>query len=69
MSTVVVSDTSCLIILDKIGHLPLLKASYEKVLVTPNIVCNMGRNANFSKNRCILVDKKLNRDVSHRIAK
>lgn len=38
MTTVVVSDTSCLIILEKIGHLSLLKESYEKVLVTPTVV-------------------------------
>ncbi len=38
MTTVVVSDTSCLIVLEKIRHLSLLKASYEKVLVTPIVV-------------------------------
>lgn len=35
--TVVISDTSCLIVLYKIGQLELLNQLYEKVVVTPEI--------------------------------
>ncbi len=35
--TVVISDTSCLIVLYKIGHLELLNQLYDKVVVTPEI--------------------------------
>jgi len=44
MSTVVISDTSCLIILDKIGQLSLLEVSYKKVVVTPTVAQEFGEN-------------------------
>jgi predicted nucleic acid-binding protein len=37
MSDVVVSDTSCLILLSKIGQLELLQALFEKILITPEV--------------------------------
>ena len=37
MEAVVVSDTSCLIVLSKIGHLDLLKSIYGSVIITPTI--------------------------------
>ncbi|MBK6997550.1 MAG: DUF3368 domain-containing protein [Saprospiraceae bacterium] len=37
METVIVSDTSCLIVLSKIGHLDLLKSLYGSVVITPTV--------------------------------
>ena len=37
MHNIVISDTSCLIILHKIGELDLLKKVYNSVLVTPEV--------------------------------
>ena len=37
MSDVVVSDTSCLILLSKIGQLELLHALFENILLTPEV--------------------------------
>jgi predicted nucleic acid-binding protein len=37
MERVVISDTACLIALDKIGHLSLLRSLYGSVLITPTI--------------------------------
>lgn len=44
METIIVSDTSCLIILEKIGHLSLLQASYGKVVVTPTVATEFGQH-------------------------
>lgn len=43
METVVISDTSCLIILDKIGQLSLLKAAYSQVFVTTTVATEFGQ--------------------------
>ena len=43
METVVISDTSCLIILDKVQQLALLKAAYSKVIVTPTVALEFGQ--------------------------
>ena len=43
METVVISDTSCLIILDKIGQLPLLKVAYSQVFVTATVAAEFGQ--------------------------
>jgi predicted nucleic acid-binding protein len=37
MSKIIISDTSCLIILDKIGQLDLLQQLFETVVITPEI--------------------------------
>lgn len=37
MQRIIVSDTSCLILLDKIGHLGLLKSIFGKITVTKEI--------------------------------
>lgn len=37
MPKIVISDTSCLVVLDKIGELPLLQKIYEEVITTPEI--------------------------------
>jgi predicted nucleic acid-binding protein len=37
MPEIVISDTSCLILLDKIGELDLLKKAYSSVLTTPEV--------------------------------
>ena len=42
MRKVVISDTSCLIILDKIGELDLLHKLYGKVFTTPQIAEEFG---------------------------
>lgn len=42
METAVISDTSCLVVLEKIGQLSLLKASYDQVLVTPIVAEEFG---------------------------
>ncbi|MCO6475174.1 MAG: hypothetical protein J5I94_01065 [Phaeodactylibacter sp.] len=42
MSEAVIADTSCLVLLDKIGHLELLKALFEEVVVTPEVVEEYG---------------------------
>ena len=42
MSTLVVTDTSCLIALDRIGHLSLLPALFD-VLAPPAVVAEFGR--------------------------
>jgi len=42
MSKVVISDTSCFIILSKINELELLHKVYENILITPEIVAEYG---------------------------
>ena len=42
MSEVVIADTSCLILLDKIGHLELLRSLFSEVVVTPEVVEEYG---------------------------
>ena len=42
MSKVVISDTSCFIILSKINELELLHKVYENILTTPEIVAEYG---------------------------
>ena len=37
MESVVISDTACLIALDKIGHLSLLRSLYGSIYITPTI--------------------------------
>ncbi len=41
-STVVITDTSCLIILDKIALLPVLRQLFDVVLTTPEIAAEYG---------------------------
>jgi predicted nucleic acid-binding protein len=43
MLSIVISDTSCLIVLDKINELPLLQKIYEEVITTPEIVTEFNR--------------------------
>ncbi|MCB9340632.1 MAG: DUF3368 domain-containing protein [Lewinellaceae bacterium] len=43
METVVISDTSCLIILDKIQQLSLLEAAYDSVIVTQIVADEFGQ--------------------------
>jgi len=42
MSKVVISDTSCFIILSKINELELLHKVYENILTTPEIAAEYG---------------------------
>ncbi len=42
MPKVIISDTSCLIILSKIGELNLLERTYGKVLTTPEVAAEYG---------------------------
>ena len=37
MHKIVISDTSCLIILDKIGYLSLLQSLYDTIVITPEV--------------------------------
>ncbi|WP_157543989.1 hypothetical protein [Mucilaginibacter paludis] len=41
-STVVITDTSCLIILEKIALLPVLHQLFDVVLTTPEIAAEYG---------------------------
>jgi predicted nucleic acid-binding protein len=43
MKSVIISDTSCLIILDKIDQLALLHDLYDEVLITPLIADEFGK--------------------------
>lgn len=43
METVIISDTSCLVVLDKIGQLSLLRESYGNVVVTPTVAAEFGK--------------------------
>ncbi len=42
MDDLIVSDTSCLIVLSKTGHLDLLRALFSAVFVTPEVVREYG---------------------------
>ena len=42
MSSIVISDTSCLIALDRIGYLDILNKSFSVIYVTPKIVEEFG---------------------------
>lgn len=42
MPEVVISDTSCLILLKKIDELPLLRECYQRVLITDVIAAEFG---------------------------
>jgi predicted nucleic acid-binding protein len=42
MPNVVISDTSCLIILDKIGELDILKCCYQRIYITSEIAQEYG---------------------------
>ncbi len=42
MPNIIISDTSCLIILNKIGQLELLSQLYEKITITPEISSEYG---------------------------
>lgn len=44
MPEVIISDTSCLIILSKIGNLEILKSVYGKIITTPEIATEFGEN-------------------------
>lgn len=39
----VITDTSCFILLDKIGAFPILKALYQNVITTPEIASEFGK--------------------------
>lgn len=43
METIVISDTSCLVVLDKIGQLHLLQACYPRVVITETIAQEFGK--------------------------
>lgn len=43
MQSAIISDTSCLILLDKIGELHLLNKLYGRILLTPEIVNEFGK--------------------------
>ena len=38
MHNIVISDTSCLILFHKIGHLELLHKVYDNIITTPEVV-------------------------------
>ncbi len=42
MGDLIVSDTSCLIVLSKIQQLDLLKSLFSTVIVTPEVVAEFG---------------------------
>lgn len=42
MHKTVISDASCFIILEKIGHLELLKQTFAEILTTPNVAKEYG---------------------------
>ena len=42
MHRVVISDASCLIALDEIGQLKLLKALFEQIVITPEVELEFG---------------------------
>lgn len=44
MHSIVISDTSCLIIFSKIGHLDLLQKVYDNVLTTPEVAQEFSEN-------------------------
>ena len=57
MSEVVIADASCLILLDKIGYLNLLKSLFSEVFVTQEVIEEYGnplpsfiRSSNFQPN-------------------
>jgi predicted nucleic acid-binding protein len=37
MPKLIIADTSCLIVLDQIGELPILEKIYTQVIITPEI--------------------------------
>nr|WKN39433.1 DUF3368 domain-containing protein [Tunicatimonas sp. TK19036] len=43
-NNVIISDTSCLILLDKIGQLELLKGVYQRIIITPEILNEFGKD-------------------------
>jgi predicted nucleic acid-binding protein len=43
MESVIISDTSCLIVLDKIGHLSLLQEMYGQIIVTSIVASEFGK--------------------------
>ena len=43
MQSAIISDTSCLILLDKIGELRLLNKLYGRIVLTPEIVREFGK--------------------------
>jgi predicted nucleic acid-binding protein len=43
MPNIVISDTSCLIVLEKIGELSLLQKIYQEVITTPEIATEYNR--------------------------
>lgn len=44
MNSVIISDTSCLIVLDKIDKLSLLKALYGQIVITPVVAAEYGKD-------------------------
>jgi predicted nucleic acid-binding protein len=47
MSQVIISDTSCLILLEKIGRMEILKAMFEQVVVTEEVAEEFGALPNW----------------------
>ncbi|HLW32797.1 MAG TPA: hypothetical protein VKX40_11085 [Aequorivita sp.] len=45
MDKIIVSDSSCLIFLDKLGLLHLLKEFYREINVTPEVIMEWGQIA------------------------
>jgi len=43
MPQVILTDTSCLIILSKIGHLDILEKLYTQIYITPEIYAEYGQ--------------------------
>ncbi len=44
MQAIIVSDTSCLILLEKIGELGLLEVLFKKIVITPEILEEYGND-------------------------
>lgn len=56
--SVVIADTSCLILLDKIDELDILNALFEEVYITETIAKEFGKNFRFSDKLFFLLLKK-----------
>ncbi|MFY0601492.1 MAG: DUF3368 domain-containing protein [Cyclobacteriaceae bacterium] len=61
----IIADTSCLIVLDKIGCLDLLQKVYNRVTITPEIADEFGDKLP----NWISIDKALNLDKQHILQK
>jgi predicted nucleic acid-binding protein len=47
MQEIIIADASCLILLDKIGHLKLLKKLFGTVIITPEVASEFGSGLPF----------------------